>query len=91
MTEIEGNKPYENTGIKEGDLIINVDNVEVTTTKQLIDCIAESKGKTLQLTCLRAGEEYITKIVPTITSANEYKLRIMGKRWSSRNRYSNLL
>ena len=27
MTEIEGKKPYENTGIREGDLITKVDNV----------------------------------------------------------------
>lgn len=39
MSEIEGQKPYENTGIKEGDLIIKVDNVEVTTTGELVECV----------------------------------------------------
>ena len=39
MSEIEGQKPYENTGIKEGDLIVKVDNVEVTTTGELVECV----------------------------------------------------
>jgi len=39
MSEIEGQRPYENTGIKEGDLIIKVDNVEVTTTGELVECV----------------------------------------------------
>lgn len=43
MTEVAGCKPYENTGIKEGDLIIEVDNVEVTTTRELVECVNNSK------------------------------------------------
>ena len=43
MTEVAGCKPYENTGIKEGDLIIEVDNVEVTTTGELVRCVNNSK------------------------------------------------
>lgn len=43
MTEVAGCKPYENTGIKEGDLIIEVDNVEVTTTGELVKCVNNSK------------------------------------------------
>lgn len=42
MTEVAGCKPYENTGIKEGDLITEVDNVEVTTTGELIECVNNS-------------------------------------------------
>ena len=45
MTEIEGHKPYENTGIQEGDLIIEVDNIDVTTTGELIKCEMIQKEK----------------------------------------------
>lgn len=42
MTEVAGCKPYENSGIKEGDLIVQVDNVNITTTEELIECVNNS-------------------------------------------------
>jgi len=45
MSEIEGQRPYENTGIKEGDLIVKVDNVEVTTTGELVECVNNCKRR----------------------------------------------
>lgn len=91
MTEIEGQKPYENTGIKEGDLIIYVNNTQVTKADELTQCVNSSNGKLLEITYVRNGEEYVTTIEPAKTVSNEYKLRSMGKRWSSRNRNSNIL
>lgn len=46
MTEIEGKKPYENTGIEAGDKIIEIDNTEINNTNDLIACVNASKGKT---------------------------------------------
>ena len=37
MTEIEGNKPYENTGIEEGDRIISINEQEISNTEELIE------------------------------------------------------
>ena len=91
MTEIEGKKPYENTGIKEGDLITYVDNLQITTTEELVKCVNSSYGEILEITYVRNGEQYITKIKPVETTSKEYKLRIMGKRWGCRNRNSNIL
>jgi len=45
MSEIEGQKPYEDTGIQEGDLIVKVDNVEVTTTGELVECVNNCKRR----------------------------------------------
>ena len=53
MTEIEGKKPYENTGIKEGDLITQVDNINVTTTAELIENVNKSNGKNVEIKYLR--------------------------------------
>ena len=74
MTEVEGKKPYENTGIKEGDLIVSVDNVLVTTTEKLIECVNNSEGEKIELEYMRDGTKYLTKIEPVRTKENDYKI-----------------
>ncbi len=74
MTEIEGRKPYENSGIEEGDLIVEIDNKQISTTEELVECVNSSKGETLEITYVRDGNEYNTNIEPIETSNNEYKL-----------------
>jgi len=74
MTEIEGKKPYENTGIREGDLITYVNKNHVSTTQELVECVNSSNGKILNITYVRNGEEYVTSIAPVITTNKEYKL-----------------
>ena len=74
MTEVGGAKPYEGSNIKEGDLIVSVDNINVTTTKQLIECVNASEGKQIEIKYVRNGEEYTTNIEPIKTSNNEYKI-----------------
>ena len=74
MTEIEGQKPYENCGIKEGDLITYIDNTKISTTEELVSCVSKSDGKVLALTYVRDGEEYVTNIEPVVNSSNEFKL-----------------
>lgn len=74
MTEIEGNKPYENSGIEEGDLITYINNKQITTTDELIECVNNSQGKIIDITYVRDGQEYVTCIEPMVTADNEYKL-----------------
>ncbi len=74
MTEIEGEKPYETSDIKEGDLIISVDNVQVTTTQDLIKCVNNSNGNEIEIKYIRDGQEHSTTIEPIKTSNNEYKI-----------------
>ena len=74
MTEIEGKKPYENTGIKEGDLITQVDNINVTTTAELIENVNKSNGKNVEIKYLRDGDEYIANIEPVKAKDNKYKI-----------------
>ena len=74
MTEIEGQKPYENTGIEEGDMIIEINEKEVTCTDELLTCISNSNGENLSVKYIRDGEEYISTIAPIKTKDNEYKL-----------------
>ena len=70
MTVIDGKKPYENTGIKEGDLIKKVDNIWITT----IEKVNESKGSSIEIEYQRDGINYTTNIEPIETKENNYKI-----------------
>ncbi|MBQ3144995.1 MAG: PDZ domain-containing protein [Clostridia bacterium] len=74
MTEIEGKKPYENTGIEEGDMIVEINQKEVTCTAELIDSVNNSNGEDLNIKYVRDGVEYMANIEPIKTEDNEYKL-----------------
>ena len=78
MTEIEGKKPYEKSDIKEGDVIVGIDDKEVTTTQELVKCVNSCNGKILDVKYLRDGIELSTKIEPALTINKEYKLRTLG-------------
>lgn len=45
MSEIEGIKPYENSGIEEGDMITKIDEELITCTADLIEKVNESNRK----------------------------------------------
>lgn len=58
MSEITGKdmeryKPYEGTGINQGDIIVEVDEKTVTCTSELTECINKSKGNDIGITCIR--------------------------------------
>ena len=79
MSEIKGidnkkYKPYENTGIQEGDTIVQIENDEITGTKELIQKVNSSKGKELNLKYVRDGEILECAISPVKTGASEFKL-----------------
>ena len=74
MTEIEGQKPYENTGIEQGDMIVEINQKEVTCTSELLDCVNSSNGENLSVKYIRDGQEYIATMAPIKTKENEYKL-----------------
>ena len=69
----ERTKPYENSGIEQGDMILSVNNKEVSSTNELIDEINESQGKTVKIKYERNNETGETSITP-VKSSNEYKL-----------------
>ncbi len=67
-------KPYENTEIKEGDTIIQIDENEIDSVKTLRDVVNESNGKNLNLTLVRDGAVLTANIAPAKVSLSEYKL-----------------
>ncbi|MBR0490625.1 MAG: SpoIVB peptidase [Clostridia bacterium] len=79
MSEIEGvdnkkHKPYENSGIEEGDSIISIDNTKISTTQDLIDTVNASSGKNLAIEYVHNNATATCSITPVQTSNNEYKL-----------------
>ena len=74
MSEIEGKKPYELSGIKEGDRIISIDDKKIETTEDLIETVNASKGKEVSIKYVRENSEEVTNITPVQTKQNEYKL-----------------
>ena len=54
MTEIEGidnkkYKPYENTGIQEGDRIISINNTNIEDTEDLVKRVNSSNGNVINI------------------------------------------
>ena len=59
MTEIQGKKPYQNSGLEEGDMIIEINEEEVTSTLELINSVNNSRrGKSKHKICKRWKRVY---------------------------------
>lgn len=96
MSEIQGEdkqkyKPYENTGIKEGDMIVEVDDRSVTCIAELVTTVNNSKGDEIEVRYIRDEAEKVTNIKPIKTSQDEYKLGLWVRDAQARCRNSNLL
>ena len=79
MSEIQGEdsktyKPYENTGIEEGDTIVKVNENLVNSTDDLIEKVNMSKGKKVEIEYIHDEETKECSITPVKTSEEEYKL-----------------
>ena len=79
MTEIEGidskkYKPFQNTGIEEGDRILSVDNTGISTVEELTQKVNQSKGNEVQIEYVHKEETKECSITPVQTRNDEYKL-----------------
>lgn len=79
MSEIKGidnqkYKPYENSGIEEGDRITKINNEEATDTNTLINIVNKSKGKNLEIEYVRNNEIKNCNITPIKYGDGSYKL-----------------
>lgn len=74
MSEINGKKPYENTGIQEGDRIIEINSEKVDSTDELIETVNKSNGKKIAVKYKRNEDIITTSIEPAKTDDDQYKL-----------------
>lgn len=79
MSEIEGDnnqkyKPYLNSGIEEGDMIVEMNNKKIENTDELVNVVRKSNGQEIQIKYVRDKEVITTSIAPVKNESNEYKL-----------------
>ncbi len=74
MSEIEGKKPYEHSGIREGDRIVQINENEIENTQDLIQVVNQSQGQEIKVQYIRDEETKMTSMVPAKSSDNQYKL-----------------
>ena len=79
MSEIKGMdnqtyKPYENSGIEEGDRIIKVEDTSIKNAQELIDLVNTSNGDSLEITYIKDEETLVCSINPVQSSDGQYKL-----------------
>lgn len=64
IAQIERGSPAEAAGLRPGDKIVRIDDVEITTFPILVAVVGRSIGKELTLTYVREGERRQVKVVP---------------------------
>ena len=79
MTEIEGidnkkYKPFQNTGITEGDRILSINKNNISTVEELTQRVNESNGEKIELQYIHGEETKECSITPVKTSTSQYKL-----------------
>jgi stage IV sporulation protein B len=79
MSEIYGQdnniyKPYETTGIEEGDTILKINEKNISSTNELISSIKDSDGNELKITYSHNDKTIDTVITPIQTETDEYKI-----------------
>lgn len=80
MSEIENKdgyrvKPFENSGIKEGDMIKEINNTPIVNTNQLIELVNNAGESELKIKYQRGMDEFFyTSIIPVKSSNDQYML-----------------
>lgn len=79
MSEIQGidnkkYKPYENTGIEEGDTIVSINSNKIDSTEELIETVNSSDGSEIKIQYIHNEKTLECSIKPVQTASMEYKL-----------------
>lgn len=79
MSEIQGidnkkYKPYENTGIEEGDTIVSINKNKIDTTEELIEKVNSCDGNEVTIEYVHNEKTLECSIKPVQTAKQEYKL-----------------
>jgi len=74
------NSPAAKAGLKAGDIILAVNGQEIASWKQLVDAIASSGGKEIELLVLRDGKKLTLKVKPVMNEKlGRYTIGIVPK------------
>jgi regulator of sigma E protease len=67
VASVQPGSPAEKTGLKTGDVILQVDNTKITFPSQLVDAISGKANIPVTMTIVRSGVEQQVKITPELT------------------------
>ena len=84
MSEIEGKKPYQNSGIEEGDRIVEVNNNQIDTTDELINTVNRSNGQEVEIKYIETdnNKSYLSDIIAAFTKRNIHIDSFKAKEYS---------
>jgi stage IV sporulation protein B len=73
-------KPYEDSGLKTGDIITHIDNVEINSVQDISDFLKNYIDGEIKLTIIRNGESISVGILPALDKmSGTYKLGLWVK------------
>ena len=64
--EVREGSPAEKAGIKKGDLIISIDDMDTRTWPQVKELVQDNRGEPIKVTLLREGQSSTVTIIPEI-------------------------
>lgn len=64
------NSPAENSGLKKGDRIIEINGASIESWEDISNSVTSSKGRTLDVSIQRDGSDLTLNILPKLSSAN---------------------
>lgn len=77
-------KPYKDKNIQRGDIIVEINGVEVESVDQFIKEVQKTRGEVAELAFLRNGKKYTEKLIPVIDrNDGKYKLGLWVKNVTS--------
>lgn len=64
--EVREGSPAEKAGLKKGDMIISIDDMDTQTWPQLKELVQDNRGEPIKVTLLREGQASTVTIIPEI-------------------------
>lgn len=73
-TDGQMHKPFQDTGIQEGDSIIRVNDIKINNTDELMDEINKTNDKEIKITYVHGEETKETQITPVKSKDGDFKI-----------------
>lgn len=78
VQQVTNDSPAKKAGLKTNDVIKSVDGVELTSSDQLTELLANSGGKEVSMVVLRDGNEMVIKTTPELTESESYYIGMLS-------------
>ncbi|EFK10545.1 RIP metalloprotease RseP [delta proteobacterium NaphS2] len=65
--QVREGSPADQAGLKKGDLIVSIDNMDTDTWPQLKEFVQENQGEPIKLTLLRNGQPITVTVIPEMS------------------------